>query len=387
MKPRFHHFFAALTLLWAGCSSSIDQNTQFTTLLTADTYEAELYDTETHSITLDLSDYSKIYWFGFQQTGHRYFDFSSVVIGGKTYKDEELDEIRSEVIDLTKLSSRKITFNIAFNPLTGQPAVDEPHSDYLEVNVNGGIVKVDFNGYVKGVCLECRSGVGGGYVYKLEDSDGDTYGDFQFILCDDQAITSEFKSTAADMPEEVTGLTGDESYNVATINITGTVNKVSGFSTDFNIYYSQKSVNTLVIEPGNDDYDPTIPPFEITVPVEDAAIEKILVEMVEGSQATCELDSSGGFDCTGILVDVLGGAIKTSDLELTTGSISPKSEGCPALGTWTGSGKVGEDGELVLIGVVSINQAQDKLVIDNGQGVEGALGVAVMHLTYDSDIK
>ena len=253
----------------------------------------------------------------------------------------------------------------------------------MEVNVNGGIVKVDFNGYVKGVCLECRSGVGGGYVYKLEDSDGDTYGDFQFILCDDQAITSEFKSTAADMPEEVTGLTGEESYNVATINITGEVGDDTGLPTDISIYYSKKSTSTLIFDPGNDDYDPSIPPFEIIVPVEGAAIDVIPVEMVTGSQATCDLDASGGFDCTGIQLYVLGTTIKTSGLELTTGSVTPTSDGCPALGTWTGSGKVGDSTTgLTLIGVVSINQAQDQLVIDNGQGVEGALGVAVMHLKY-----
>ncbi len=394
--------FLLLGWTFSSCSGS-SQNTE---KFLPGPFIAELNSKTTKTIALNVDSKSHIAWMGLDQSGdYKYFKIEKVTTNGEVTENESgsANEIFEDInvspsasnsgATGSATSSYPLMITVTYKAKQAMEAVDKPFQATLMIVFDNPskTMLIQLQGYVEGICTDCKVNPDHKYVYNAVDSDGDGFGDIDFYLCDDKAIPSDQKSSEPLQDESV----ASDPYAFNVVNLTGEVQGVSDNPTTFIFYTSQKKTGYTIIDAGDDaDLLPSVPPFDIEVPG-GKPVPKVDVALEEATQSLCPIDSStGSFTCadssedSGVLLSVYTGILNVDPMTLTTGEVTPASAGCDTFGTWTGSGKIGEDvadsdTDLTLIATAVVSNSQQAVVTAANTGIEGALIVAVIHLTYD----
>ncbi|MBI4411090.1 MAG: hypothetical protein HY541_01230 [Deltaproteobacteria bacterium] len=392
-------FFKLLFLL-SPCSG----DSQFTKKLVASPFIAELYGSATKTIALEADPDSHIAWMGLDQSADwKYFKIDQVTVNGKV-TDNETNSSSQIFEDLTFTPSKSSTsgtvsgsdssflITMSYKAKVAQEDVDKPFTAYLLIVYDKpklGTVRIELNGWVRGVCDDCKVAPDYQYVYQAVDHNGDGFPDFDLYVCDGQAVDlapAEFKSNET-LPDDL-GTTPADTYAISTITL--------GDADLFYFYTAEKKPGYVVIDAGDDSLPPSIPLFNLPAVIElPGGIDEIPIELESGTQAICP-DSSGLFSCStddedsGIPLIVFdeSAGLNVDPLAITNGTVSnPTSNGCPdGFGEWSGIGELGvditeSDVDLKLIATAIVSDEQNSIVQGLDSGIEGALILAVIELT------
>lgn len=361
-------------------------NSQFTKKLAASPFVSELFGESTKVLAIQSEAGSHISWMGLDWSDdYKFFEVEKISVNG-VITEPEAEGPTAVLSDITvglapntsgtagTPNNGQLLIKIKYNPLEAIEADDHPHKAYLLLAFDKpevGTVRIELNGYTRGICEACHTNVGESLVYEAKDGDGDGNPDFEFYLCDAQAIPAD-QQTPGPLPD---GTDPETPYNLAVINLTGTVNALP-VPTDFNFYPDPDDENNLVISGGDDTIVSTIPEFEIPVPG-GKPVPAVPVAMVKNKQVKCTLDSNKGIDCEGIELSVMGGVVLVSGMHLTTGTVEAGNTECPGFGTWQGEGGFDGTSDVTLIATAEVLPSGPLVDPTN---IPGALIVAVIKL-------
>jgi len=405
-KICFILFFISGVLLQVACGP---ESSQYTNKMAADPFVAPLNSKVTKIVALDLEPGQKIAWMGLNRSGdYRFFQIDEVKLNGKkfTAKTPGPEYVFNSFPPVAAVSGASAeTATTAYVTLTYKaktPHVDPqtPFKAYLlivmeEGSGRQGSILVNLEGYVRGVCDDCKLPLDKAFKYELADNDGDGDPDFGLYLCDSKALDG--KVTTFNKPSDPdfqppANINPANPYRFDFINVTG--EKVADWKTppqDFVLFTSDKKPGHIIIDAGDKtdiaNSPPSIPPFLIPVPGE-KPVPTVDVQIVSGSQVACPFNSADNtFTCSdendsGIglrIFDSVG--LNASLLTLTSGSVDVSSKDCPNFGTWQGKGDV-VDGtkDLTLVGFASISDDQPNEVKSAKTDIEGAAVIAIIKL-------
>lgn len=381
--------FIPLLFLLSPC----DGNSQFTKKLEATPFIAELYGSTSKTIALSSDNGSHVAWMGLEQSGDwKYFKIEQVTIDGRSRDNPSNSS--SQIFENMTVSSSSFSVTLNYKAKAAQEEVEKPFTAYLLIVYDKpklGTVRIELNGWVRGVCDDCKVAPDYQYVYRAVDHDSDGSPDFDLYVCDGQAVElapAEFKSNDT-LPDD-DGTKPADTYAVSIIQL--------GDTDLFYLYTAEKKPGYVVFDAGDDSLAASIPLFNLPAVIElPGGIDEIPVELESGTQAICP-DSSGVFACSpddqdsGISISVFEGQLNVEPLTLTNGTVSDlTSAGCPdGFGEWTGLGELGvditdSDVDLKLIASAIVSDEQNSIVEGLNSGIDGALILAVIELTYVKD--
>lgn len=378
-------------------------NTQSIEQLTVSPFIAELNGSTTKTISLSVENGSHIAWIGFDQSGdYKYFKVDQITTGSRTIENESGSSVEVfENISVSSTTSSSLLLTMTYKAKAAMESEDDPFSasllivfDYPETKT----IQIQLNGYVQGICDDCRLSPDHEYVYQaIDGDDDDTLPDFELYVCDKEAVKITPAEYISNDPLEDGTEPGTYAFSIIPLT--------DDSDSYFHFYTADKKPNYVVIDAGDGaSLEASIPPFDLPAVVElPGKIDSIPVELEEGTQSICPDDGSGIFNCgtasedSGILVDVFDHQLNVEPLAVTNGavdvSVNP-STGCAGFGTWEGYGILGEDidpadetetdVDLKLIATVIVSESQPTIVTELDTGIDGALIVAVIRLTLVS---
>lgn len=393
----------ALVLVSCGVFTDLGGNTQSSAKWQASSFVSKLYDKKTQTISLDFDAKTHVAWMALEQSGYfKYFKIDSYSLNGQLHNNStntSTEVFENITVDpkavtssstsgiITDSTAGKLLVTITYNPRKALEKDDTPQSATLVVVTDSPkteTIRVDLNGFVKGICTDCHVPVDQTYSYTLKDNNGNGQPDFAFYFCDKEAMAQALPEflTTADLPD---GDKVSSQYAFSYVDLTGTAGG-EAVTTDFNFYTSTAKEGFMIADAGDDSIESTLPKFDMPVIANGAPVDSISVEMEDSFQALCPYDSATGvFTCSdattsGLSLVVAGGQVNISSMTMTTGEIMPTSDGCSSFGTWKGSGDVTKPvagQEIVVVTVLTISNQQSVSLITD-YGLDGALVVARM---------
>ncbi len=386
--------------LLGSCSGLQGENSQYTKKLDAAPFVAPLNSKVSKVIAIDVKPGEKIAWLGLNHSGdYKLFQVDDVTINGKKINApvKGPDAVFSQMPAVgvqpgVSTDQTKVYLTVTYKAKRALTTTDSPHLAYLLIVFEGGkqgTVLVNLSGYVRGVCTDCKAPLDESFTYTVKDNDGNGEADFGFFICDSKALTGKVTTdNKKDIPDGFYEFPADSTssspFRFDLIELTGLVGKDT-VPKDFTFYFSDKSLGNVLIDSGDGDVQPTIPPFEIPVPG-GKPVSEVSVSILDGFQTACPIAADGTFTCsddtdTGIELNVFDGILNVNNLTLTTASVVASSTDCPDFGTWTGAGKIDGIDDVTLIGFATVPQEQGGLVKEAKTDIEGATIVAVIKLT------
>lgn len=381
----FHrnHLLCIITLtaflFSCGKFEDIDGNNgEFSQKLAAQPFVAPLYGKMTKTVVVDVSGSKKIDFVTLDTSGdYQLFSIDNLSVNNSQMANS--GNASSFVYDnitllpqstATTSQANKLYLTVTYKASQALKKTNEPHKATALISLDQkGMVSLEFQGLVQGVCEDCKAKLGPTLSYEVKD------GAFDLYLCDAQAIKPEFRSNGkVTLPD---GTDPAIPFNMASVPLK-----------EVTLYMSDDR-KTVVVDAGDESKKvaASIPSFDIAVPG-GQPVATVPAKIKKGTQASCPVAPDKGFACSdktksGIELDVLNGSLAVSPLELTTGSVTPKSTGCDSFGTWQGSGTVDPDNpqDLTLIGVASVSDNQPLGDTVTKTGIDGALVLAVIRLT------
>lgn len=393
--------FILFSIPLLSCSSP---STQETAKTVTNDFIAQLYGEKTQTLVIDLGSKAHVSWMALDQSGdYKYFKIDNYSVNGVVHYNEthtstevfnDINVVPSSAAgtgSITDTNSGKLLVTVTYNPRKALVADGVAQSASLVIVQDSPITKttrVTLNGYVSGICTSCHLVGDHSFEYQLSDSNGNGDPDFEFYLCDAGALTYAPSNLIKSAPLPDGDSVGSYAYD--TIDLSGTV-AGSPVPTTFTFYSSDAKPGFVLVDAGDgSSIDPTVPPFEIPVLADNAPVDSVGVEMEEGFQALCPYNTdTKTFDCgydfndSGITVSVAGGQVNVSQLQVTTGEITPTSDDCSNFGTWKGSGDVfntNTGDEIIVIGAVTISKEQSISLVSDYK-LDGALIIARIKLT------
>ncbi|OGQ08081.1 MAG: hypothetical protein A3G32_08000 [Deltaproteobacteria bacterium RIFCSPLOWO2_12_FULL_40_28] len=344
-------FFIFLAIFMAACSG----NEQYSKKITSNPFVSELFGETTKTIALKIDESDQIVWMGLEWSAdYKYFEVTAVSYNGKDFEpDAEGSQALYENISLTEsgastnLSTSSgvsvanyLLATIKYSPLNAIEADNLPHKGYLLIATENrtGIIRVELPGYTQGICdaatEECNSVDTGSLTAKTytlnQDGDGDGTSDFALYLCD-PLITEVGQNN-----DEV----NHANANIAYVNLDG----------NFTFYLNSDATEIHFAKVEAQNLEASIPEFEIPVPPGNYGESAVVPSnfsldaiMEDGQDVSCAVEA-GIFNCTGLELEVGGGIIGITPLEVTNGSTNPTSTDCTSFSAGiSGSGSLDED--------------------------------------------